>query len=78
MVKLLGVRAVVAVVAIMVIAMRDHASSVCAFSGLNDDPTGETSGPPGRTQSFGQDVKADRQDPRVRDQSHPGTSCQGN
>jgi hypothetical protein len=33
--------------------------SICKFSGLNDDPTGidpEANGPPGRTQSYGQDV----------------------
>ena len=33
--------------------------SICAFSGLNDDPPGldPENGPPGRTQSFGQDVR---------------------
>jgi hypothetical protein len=33
--------------------------SICAYSGLNDDPNGidPDNGPPGRTQSFGQDVK---------------------
>ena len=31
-----------------------HAKSICAFSGLNDDPEEE----PGRTQSYGQVVRA--------------------
>lgn len=31
-----------------------HAQSICAFSGLNDDPVEE----PGRTQSYGQAVRA--------------------
>ena len=37
-----------------------HAKSICAYSGQNDDPTGidpEHNGPPGRTQSYGQDVR---------------------
>lgn len=34
-----------------------HAKSVCAYSGLNDDPTGETDGGPGRVQSYGQIVR---------------------
>src|SRR3989304_3699176 len=36
-----------------------HANSICAYSGLNDDPTGAgpppgINGPPGRVQSWGQ------------------------
>jgi hypothetical protein len=36
-----------------------HANSICAYSGLNDDPTGldPANGPPGRVQSWGKDVK---------------------
>jgi hypothetical protein len=36
-----------------------HANSICAYSGLNDDPTGidPDNGPPGRVQSWGKDVK---------------------
>ena len=30
--------------------------SICKFSGLNDYPDGSQSGPPGRTQNYGQDV----------------------
>jgi hypothetical protein len=35
-----------------------HANSICAYSGLNDDPTGGTDGGPGRVQSYGQIVRA--------------------
>ena len=55
-----------------------NANSVCAFSGQNDDPTGELGhGPGGRTQSFGQDVRAGRADPQ---QFNPGNplACRGN
>ena len=38
--------------------------SICKFSGLNDYPDGSQSGPPGRTQSFGQDVANFGADPR--------------
>lgn len=36
-----------------------HGKSICAFSGLNDDPLGlnPENGPPGRVQSYGQVVK---------------------
>jgi hypothetical protein len=36
-----------------------HANSICAYSGLNDDPLGldPNNGPPGRVQSWGKDVK---------------------
>jgi hypothetical protein len=36
-----------------------RATSICAYSGLNDDPTGidPENGPPGRVQSWGKDVK---------------------
>ena len=35
-----------------------HANSICAYSGLNDDPTGidPENGPPGRVQSYGYSV----------------------
>lgn len=57
-------------------AARTHANSICAYSGLNDDPTGENpeNGPPGRTQSFGQDVRAGFIDPRL---FNPGDACHG-
>jgi hypothetical protein len=38
--------------------------SICKFSGLNDFPDGSQSGPPGRTQNFGQDVAHFGADPR--------------
>jgi hypothetical protein len=37
--------------------------SICKFSGLNDFPDGSQSGPPGRTQNFGQDVSNFGADP---------------
>ena len=46
-----------------------HANSICAFSGQNDgNPPG------GRTQSYGQDVKAGRANPH---EFNPGDVCQG-
>lgn len=53
-----------------------HANSICAYSGLNDDPTGidPNNGPPGRTQSYGQDVKLGFFDPSV---FNPGDACRG-
>jgi hypothetical protein len=52
-----------------------HANSICAYSGLNDDPTGidPNNGPPGRVQSFGQNVK-NGFDPRL---FNPGDACRG-
>jgi hypothetical protein len=53
----------------------EHANSICAFSGQNDDPTGtQGHGPGGRTQSFGQDVRMGL-DPRM---FNPGDACRGN
>lgn len=53
-----------------------HANSICVFSGQNDDPQGldPENGPPGRTQSFGQDVRNGFIDPR---QFNPGDACRG-
>ena len=53
-----------------------HANSICAYSGLNDDPTGSNpeNGPPGRVQSFGQDVRSGGIDPT---QFNPGDACRG-
>lgn len=53
-----------------------HANSICAYSGLNDDPGGVNpeNGPPGRTQSFGQDVRMGFIDPRA---FNPGDACRG-
>jgi hypothetical protein len=56
-----------------------HASSICVFSGKNDDPTAPLSldlsvapnGPGGVSQSFGQDVKLGL-DPHV---LNPGMTC---
>ena len=54
-----------------------RANSICAYSGLNDDPLGlnPENGPPGRTQSFGQAVRAGFIDPR---EFNPGDACRGN
>jgi hypothetical protein len=53
-----------------------HANSICAYSGLNDDPEGvdPANGPPGRTQSWGQDVRSGLYDPHV---FTPGDACRG-
>jgi ABC-type transport system substrate-binding protein len=53
-----------------------HAHSICAYSGLNDDPTGidPNNGPPGRVQSFGQDVRIGLIDPSA---FNPGDACKG-
>jgi hypothetical protein len=53
-----------------------HANSICAYSGLNDDPTGidPENGPPGRTQSYGQDVRNGFISPQ---QFNPGDACRG-
>lgn len=54
-----------------------HGKSICAFSGLNDDPEGldPANGPAGRTQSFGQDVRLGFIDPTV---FNPGDACNPN
>jgi hypothetical protein len=55
-------------------AAPEHAGSICAFSGQNDNP--DEAGPDGgRTQSFGQLVKKDVIDPR---QFNPGDACNPN
>jgi hypothetical protein len=46
-----------------------HANSICAFSGQNDGNP-----PPGRVQSYGQDVKAGRANPH---EFNPGDACHG-
>jgi ABC-type transport system substrate-binding protein len=53
-----------------------HAHSICAYSGLNDDPTGidPNNGPPGRVQSFGQDARIGLIDPTA---FNPGDACKG-
>jgi hypothetical protein len=55
-----------------------HANSICAYSGLNDDPTGidPNNGPPGRVQSWGQIPKADR-DFLTSIGVSPGKECRG-
>jgi len=65
-----------------------HANSICVFSGQNDDPLGTDpeNGPPGRTQSYGQDVRAGGLDPSTENPGkvgqgeftlHPGFACNG-
>ena len=53
-----------------------RANSICAYSGLNDDPLGlnPENGPPGRTQSFGQDVRNGFISPQ---DFNPGDACRG-
>ena len=53
-----------------------HANSICAYSGQNDDPTGinPENGPPGRTQSYGQDVRKGFIKPQ---DFNPGAACRG-
>lgn len=46
-----------------------HANSICAFSGQNDGNP-----PPGRTQSYGQDVREGRANPHA---FNPGDACGG-
>ncbi len=46
-----------------------NSNSICSFSGQNDGNP-----PPGRVQSYGQDVKAGRADPH---EFNPGDACQG-
>ena len=48
---------------------RSNSNSICSYSGQNDGHP-----PPGRVQSYGQDVKAGREDPHV---FNPGDVCQG-
>ncbi len=58
-------------------AARANANSICMFSGQNDDPTGINplvNGPPGRTQSFGQDVARWGANPK---EFNPGDACRG-
>jgi hypothetical protein len=55
----------------------DHANSICVFSGKNDDPTGinpELNGPPGVSQSYGQENKLGLVDPHT---FNPGDACRG-
>jgi hypothetical protein len=54
-----------------------NANSICVFSGKNDDPTGidpEENGPPGVSQSYGQENKLGLVDPHV---FNPGDACRG-
>jgi hypothetical protein len=46
--------------------------SICKFSGLNDYPDGSKSGPPGRTQNYGQDVSQFGLDPQDFNPGDPG------
>jgi hypothetical protein len=53
-----------------------HASSICSFSGQNDDP--EEPGFEGRVQSWGQDVKKAVQAGGRPPGGVPGQACRGN
>ena len=55
-----------------------RANSICAYSGLNDDPLGldPANGPPGRVQSWGQIPKEFR-DFLTSIGVSPGTECRG-
>lgn len=56
-------------------------ASICQFSGLNDDPNAQEpfpNGPPGRTQSYGQDVAKWGADPVNNKTVHPGNLCNPN
>jgi len=50
-------------------AARTNSNSICFYSGQNDGHP-----PPGRVQSYGQDVVAGRENPHV---FNPGDVCQG-
>ena len=55
---------------------RTHANSICAYSGLNDNPTSTNPlNPPGRVQSYGFSVVSQGLKAVVEDT--PGNSCQG-
>jgi hypothetical protein len=54
-----------------------NANSICVFSGHNDDPTGidpEENGPPGVSQSYGQENKLGLVNPH---EFNPGDACRG-
>ena len=54
-----------------------NGNSWCSYSGQNDYPDGSQSGPAGRTQNYGQDVKLGLLDPSTLkgDGLSPGTAC---
>jgi hypothetical protein len=52
-----------------------HANSICAFSGLNDDPDDPEEG--GRVQSWGQIPKEVRDNVLTPIGRHPGVACRG-
>lgn len=54
-----------------------NGKSWCSYSGQNDYPDGSQSGPAGRTQSFGQDVRLGLFDPSALKGGFPGpgTAC---
>ena len=65
-----------------------NANSICSFSGQNDNPQStDPENPVGKTQSYGQAVRAGGADPRTENPSnppdpeatpHPGAACNGN
>lgn len=58
-----------------------NGNSWCSYSGQNDYPDGSQSGPPGRTQSYGQDVSGGFVPPPSTSQGNfpnPGTACNPN
>lgn len=57
-------------------AARTHANSICAYSGLNDNPLSTNPmNPPGRVQSYGFSVVSKGLKDVV--EESPGDSCQG-
>jgi hypothetical protein len=64
-----------------------NANSICSFSGQNDNPEStDPENPGGKTQSYGQAVRAGGADPRTENPSnppdpeatpHPGAACNG-
>ena len=56
---------------------QNQGKSWCSFSGLNDEPGRPLTGfnPGGQSQSYGQEVKLDLQDPHV---FNPGVACNPN
>ncbi|MCR5876275.1 hypothetical protein LRS10_20255 [Phenylobacterium sp. J426] len=53
-------------------AAPDHARSICAFSGLNDNPEGAPGNPPGNVQNWGHTMQMFGLDPR---DFNPGDAC---
>jgi hypothetical protein len=50
----------------------EHANSICAFSGLNDNPEGAPGNPAGHTQNYGHTMQLMNLIPRL---FNPGDAC---